>query len=65
MFRVDIYIAAKSSSNSKTRRGLLHRCNRFSGHSITGSDREIGNGIKRFRAQKYDGRLEKLPDPDM
>lgn len=47
------------------RRGFLHRCNRFSDYSITGSDREIGNGIERFRTQKHDGRLEKLHDPDV
>ena len=47
------------------RRGFLHRCNRFSDYSIAGSDREIGNGIERFRTQKHDGRLEKLPDPDV
>lgn len=46
-------------------RGFLHRCNRFSDYSIIGSDREIGNGIERFRTQKHDGRLEKLPDPDV
>lgn len=58
-------IAEENGLDSEDAEDFLHRCNRFSDYSTTGRNGKAGNGIERFRTQKHDGRLEKLPDSDV